>query len=66
MNLKTKFEVQNAVRSWLGFFMSENNISASVMVDVITSALLELKDAAYFEMIQEMEAQREVAIEAEE
>ena len=56
-NLKLKFEVQNAVRSWLGYFMQENKVPASMVVDALNASLLELKDAAYVEMLAEVEAE---------
>lgn len=55
MDLKFKFEVQNAVRSWLGYFMQENKVPATIMVDALSSSLLELKDMAYSELLSEIE-----------
>lgn len=56
-NLKLKFEVQGAIRSWLSYFMQENKISASIMIDALTASLLELKDIAYAEMLTEIESE---------
>ena len=54
MDLKLRLEVQNSVRNWIGYFMSENNIPASTMVDAINSSLVELKDLAYYELLEAM------------
>lgn len=64
--LKLRFEVQRAVRTWIAFFMQENNVSASVMTDALSASLLELKDLAYAEMLSEMEAKTNKTNENEE
>ena len=53
MKLTKRLEVQTTVKSWIGYFMEQNQISAAEMIDTLNATMVELKDLMYLEMLSE-------------
>lgn len=53
MKLRKRLEVQTTVKSWVGYFMEQNQISAAEMIDTLNATMVELKDLMYLEMLSE-------------
>ena len=56
-DLQKRMEVQASVIEWIDFFMKQNNISASMMEDAISKALISIKDKAIKEFLTYVQAQ---------
>lgn len=56
-DLQKRMEVQASVIEWIDFFMKQNNISASMMEDALSKALISIKDKAVKEFLIYIQAQ---------
>lgn len=52
-----RLETQSAVVSWTNWFMTQNQIPASLMEDALNKAILSLKDQVIQEFIQAVTAE---------
>lgn len=59
-DLQKRMEVQASVIEWIDFFMKQNNISASMMEDALSKALIPIKDKAIKEFLTYVQAQAQV------
>ena len=59
-DLQKRMEVQASVIEWIDFFMKQNNISASMMEDALSKALISIKDKAIKEFLTYVQAQAQV------
>ena len=59
-DLQKRMEVQASVIEWIDFFMKQNNISASMMEDALSKALISIKDKAIKEFLVFAQAQAQV------
>lgn len=59
-DLQKRMEVQASVIEWIDFFMKQNNISASMMEDALSKALVSIKDKAIKEFLTYVQAQAQV------
>lgn len=59
-DLQKRMEVQASVIEWIDFFMKQNNISASMMEDALSKALISIKDKAIKEFLVFAQAQSQV------
>ena len=59
-DLQKRMEVQASVIEWIDFFMKQNNISASMMEDALSKALISIKDKAIKEFLIYVQAQTQV------
>ena len=59
-DLQKRIEVQASVIEWIDFFMKQNNISASMMEDALSKALISIKDKAIKEFLIYVQAQAQV------
>lgn len=59
-DLQKRMEVQASVIEWIDFFMKQNNISASMMEDALSKALISIKDKAVKEFLIYIQAQTQV------
>nr|DAU35927.1 MAG TPA: hypothetical protein [Caudoviricetes sp.] len=55
-----RLETQSAVVSWTNWFMTQNQIPASLMEDALNKAILSLKDQVVQEFIQAVTAETAV------
>ena len=51
MNLQTRLEVQGATQQWVASFMTQYNISPSMMEDALNKVLCTLKDQVMIEFL---------------
>lgn len=58
-DLQKRMEVQASVIEWIDFFMKQNNISASMMEDALSKALISIKDKAIKEFLTYVQMQVE-------
>lgn len=59
-DLQKRMEVQASVIEWIDFFMKQNNISASMMEDALSKALISIKDKAIKEFLIYVQTQAQV------
>lgn len=59
-DLQKRMEVQASVIEWIDFFMKQNDISASMMEDALSKALISIKDKAVKEFLIYIQAQAQV------
>lgn len=59
-DLQKRMEVQASVIEWIDFFMKQNNVSASMMEDALSKALISIKDKAIKEFLVFAQAQAQV------
>ena len=59
-DLQKRMEVQASVIEWIDFFMKQNNISASMMEDALSKALISIKDKTIKEFLVFAQAQAQV------
>ena len=62
-NLEKRMEVQASVIEWIDFFMKQNNISASMMEDALSKALISIKDKAIKEFLIYVQAQAQAQVD---
>ena len=53
MNLQTQYEVKGATQKWVASFMQQHNVPASLMIDALNEALVDLKSKVIQEMFEE-------------
>lgn len=63
---ETRYRVQTTVEGWINTFMNQNGLPASMMVDALNSALVQLKDKATQEFIASVSAPSEPAEKVQE
>ena len=66
MNYQLRLELQGAVNQWVESFMSNNEISPSMMDDALSKALLRVRELALQEYIAQAQAQAQRAQTEEE
>lgn len=59
-DLQKRMEVQASVIEWIDFFMKQNNVSASMMEDALSKALISIKDKAIKEFLVFAQAQAQI------
>ena len=59
-DLQKRMEVQASVIEWIDFFMKQNNISASMMEDALSKALISIKDKSIKEFLTYVQAQEQI------
>lgn len=59
-DLQKRMEVQASVIEWIDFFMKQNNVSASMMEDALSKALISIKDKAIKEFLIYVQTQTQV------
>ena len=59
-DLQKRMEVQASVIEWIDFFMKQNNVSASMMEDALSKALISIKDKAIKEFLVFAQSQAQV------
>lgn len=59
-DLQKRMEVQASVIEWIDFFMKQNDISASMMEDALSKALISIKDKSIKEFLIYVQAQAQV------
>lgn len=64
-DLQKRMEVQASVIEWVDFFMKQNNISASMMEDALSKALISIKDKAIKEFLVFAQQQTKGPLEEE-
>ena len=58
--IQKRMEVQASVIEWIDFFMKQNNVSASMMEDALSKALISIKDKAIKEFLVFAQSQAQV------
>ncbi len=64
-DLQKRMEVQASVIEWVDFFMKQNNVSASMMEDALSKALISIKDKAIKEFLVFAQQQAKEPLEEE-
>ena len=59
-DLQKRMEVQASVIEWIDFFMKQNNISASMMEDALSKALISIKDKSIIEFLTYVQSQAQI------
>ena len=59
-DLQKRMEVQASVIEWIDFFMKQNNISASIMEDALSKALISIKDKSIKEFLTYVQSQAQI------
>ena len=62
-DLQKRMEVQASVIEWIDFFMKQNNVSASMMEDALSKALISIKDKAIKEFLIYVQAQAQAQVD---
>lgn len=62
-DLQKRMEVQASVIEWIDFFMKQNNISASMMEDALSKALISIKDKAIKEFLTYVQVQAQAQVD---
>lgn len=50
-----RIQTQSTLIQWVGWFMQENQVSASMMLDALNKASLQLKDIEIQELLQSLQ-----------
>ena len=64
-DLQKRMEVQASVIEWVDFFMKQNDVSASMMEDALSKALISIKDKAIKEFLVFAQQQAKESLEEE-
>lgn len=65
-NLQARLEVQGATQQWVASFMTQYNISPSMMEDALNKVLCTLKDEVMIEFLNAAAAEEQPPQEEEE